>query len=91
MGLRARRSKERGPGLKPVAKAAGGSSGHLVPENDARAMATKTAEMLQNPELLKSMSIATRHRSLELSLENATDRLMGYLQNLIDRSQSHCV
>jgi glycosyltransferase involved in cell wall biosynthesis len=50
-------------------------------------MAERTMEILKNPELQRCMSIAARERALELSLENATDRLLVYLHAMIDRSR----
>jgi glycosyltransferase involved in cell wall biosynthesis len=82
-------------GTPVVAAAAGGNteqvqngiSGFLVPVNNACAMAERTMEILKNPELQRCMSIAARERALELSLENATDRLLVYLHAMIDRSR----
>ena len=82
-------------GTPVVAAAAGGNteqvqngiSGFLVPVNNACTMAERTMEILKNPELQRCMSIAARERALELSLENATDRLLEYLHAMIDRSR----
>lgn len=77
-------------GTPVVAAAAGGNveqvvdgiCGHLVPVNDSAAMAQRTIEILQNPKRMEGMSAAARNRALELSLENATDRLLEQLYSL---------
>lgn len=86
-------------GTPVVAAAAGGNleqvqngvSGFLVPINNARVMADRTVEILKDPELQKSMSIAARERALELSVENATDRLLDYLHTLMNRSETTAI
>lgn len=81
-------------GTPVVATAAGGNveqivdgtCGHLVPVNATSQMAERTIEILKNPSRQQAMSIAARQRALELSLENATERLVEFLRNLIDSS-----
>ncbi len=81
-------------GTPVVATAAGGNveqiidgtCGHLVPVNATSQMAERTIEILKNPSRQQAMSMAARQRALELSLENATERLVEFLRNLIDSS-----
>lgn len=83
-------------GTPVIASAAGGTveqiveavSGYLVPPKDVVAMANRTVDLLRNPDRCKQMSVAARQRSSELSLENATDRLVAFLRQAIDLKAS---